>query len=301
MNRIRPYLRLIRLPAVFTAPADVLAGYAVMRHGWGPWEPLAALVAAGVCLYAGGMALNDWFDRAVDAEERKERPIPAGEVSPRAAALLGFGLLTVGVGFGFLGGWLAGNLLRSGLVALCVAVLVVLYDGPLKKTLLACPAMGACRAANLLLGASAADFLRHGGVWTVALAMGCYIGGVTMYARREARPAESNLLTTGFVAVNLGFATLLYAYLTQDWVVAPELLPAVVLASIALSVDRRLVAGIREPTPENVGPAIRVAVLSVITLGTVTVMAATADAVLTLAVACLLIPAALLKRVAAVT
>ena len=299
--KLKPLLRLIRLPALFTAPADVLAGYALARGGWAPWEPLAALVAAGVLLYAGGMVLNDWFDRGRDAEERPDRPIPAGEVSPRAAAVLGFSLLAAGVACGVLGGWLAGEPLRCGLVAAAVAGCVLLYDGPLKATLLACPAMGACRASNLMLGASVESLADNRGAWTVAVAMGCYVGGVTLYARREAGTSDTHLLTTGLVAVNLGLATLAYAYLMQDWVKAPELLPVAVLATVAISVDRRLAAGLSKPTPETVGPAVGVAVLSIITLGGVTVMAATASAPLTLATVALLAPAALLKRVAAVT
>ncbi|QDT17745.1 UbiA family prenyltransferase [Alienimonas californiensis] len=300
-SNLRPWLRLVRLPALFTAPADVLAGFAIMHGGWTPWQPLVALVGAGVCLYGGGMVLNDWFDRNRDAAERSDRPLPSGEVSPKAAALLGFGLLAVGVALGFLGGALAGNALRSGLVALAVAALVILYDGPLKRTLLACPTMGACRATNLLLGASALPFLHHGGVWTVALGMGCYVGGVTLYARREASVSDTHLLSAGLAAVSLGFATLAYAYYTQKWVTASPLLPIAVLATVAISVIRRMAAGLSDPRPEVVGPAVGVAVMSIITLGGVHVMAATADAALTLATVLLLVPAVLLKRVASVT
>lgn len=300
-SRLRPWLRLVRLPALFTAPADVLAGYALTHGGWTPWEPLAALAAAGVCLYAGGMVLNDWWDRDRDAAARSDRPLPAGEIAPRSAAALGFGLLIAGVALGFVGGALAGDAVRSGLVAAAVAVLVLLYDGPLKQTLLAPPVMGACRASNLVLGASAVPFLHDRGVWTVAFAMGCYIGGVTLYARREAEGGETRLLTLGFAATNLGFFALAYAYFTQDWVVPDPLLPVGALAAVAFTVDRRMAAGLQRPVPEVVGPAVGVAVMSVITLGALTVMAATGSAALTLVTAALLAPAALLKRVASVT
>ncbi|NNJ24566.1 UbiA family prenyltransferase [Alienimonas chondri] len=300
-SRVRPWLRLVRLPALFTAPADVLAGFSIVHSDWTPWQPLAALVGSGVCLYAGGMVLNDWFDRTRDAAERSDRPIPAGEINPKHAAMLGFGLLIAGVALGFLGGALAGNALRSGLVASAVALFVLLYDGPLKRTLLACPTMGACRATNLILGASALPFLDHSGVWTVALAMGCYVGGVTLYARSEATTSDKHLLTAGFVAVNLGFATLAYAFFTQDWVQTDALLPVGALAAIAFSVDQRLAAGLRNPAPNVVGPAVGIAILSIITLDAFVVMAATQSAALTLATAALLAPAALLKRVASIT
>ena len=302
---LRPYLRLVRLPAVFTAPADVLAGYAVAgavlndRGDWSPWGPLVALCAAGTCLYAGGMVLNDWFDRDRDAAARADRPIPAGEVSPQAAAAFGFGLLAAGVILGGVGGWLGGYLLAGLLVAAATAACVVLYDGPLKRTVLACPAMGACRACNLLLGAAAAPLAA--GPLAVAAGMGCYVGGVTLFARNEAGRSRAGRLAVAAAVVNLGLMTLAAAYRFGRWSPVDWLLPCVMLAFVAFSVDRRLIAAVRAPGPQTVGPAVRVAVLSVIPLNAVTVMAATGEAVHTFATCALLVPAVLLKKVAAVT
>ena len=300
MSRVRPFLRLVRLPAVFTAPADVLAGYAIVHAGWGPWPPLAALCAAGVCLYAGGMVLNDWFDRTRDAATRADRPIPSGEVSPKAAATLGFGLLAAGVILGCVGGWLGGYPVRAGLAALATAACVVLYDGPLKRTLAACPAMGACRACNLILGASAAPLAF--GPLSVAAGMGCYVGGVTLFARNEAGRSRTGDLWAAVGVVNLGCLLLARSYWAGRWSPLPDgLLPCLVLAAVAFSIDRRLIAAVQNPGPQTIGPAVRVAVLSVITLNAVTVMAATGEAVPTLLTCALLAPAVLLKRVAAVT
>jgi len=44
-------------------------------------------------MYVGGMYLNDYFDRAIDADERPGRPIPAGDISAALVAAIGFGLL----------------------------------------------------------------------------------------------------------------------------------------------------------------------------------------------------------------
>ena len=296
---LRPYFRLVRLPALFTAPADVLAGYAIVHRGWSPWEPLAVLAAAGVCLYAGGMVLNDWFDRARDAEPRPERPIPAGEVTPAVAAVLGFGLLALGAALGAVGGALGGYLLPALLIAAATAGMILLYDGPLKRTVLACPAMGCCRAFNLMLGAAAAPLTV--GPLTVAAGMGCYIGGVTLFARNEAAASRTRDLLLAVLVVNAGFVILGYAYLAEGWPVVDGLLPTAVLAAVAFTIDRRLSVAVQDPTPATVGPAVGVAVLSVVTLNAVTVMAATGEAALTLATCALLAPAALLKKVAAVT
>ena len=47
--------------------------------------------------YVGGMYLNDYFDRAIDARERPDRPIPAGDISANAVATAGFAMLGAGV------------------------------------------------------------------------------------------------------------------------------------------------------------------------------------------------------------
>ena len=90
MPRIKPYLQLVRLPNLFTAAADPLAGWLLVggdlgeARGWGP------LVASGVALYAGGMVLNDVFDYEVDRLERPGRPLPSGRSS--GLSLCGGGL-----------------------------------------------------------------------------------------------------------------------------------------------------------------------------------------------------------------
>jgi geranylgeranylglycerol-phosphate geranylgeranyltransferase len=46
---------------------------------------VAAAVVATLLATGGGNAVNDYFDRAVDAVNRPDRPIPRGAVSPRTA------------------------------------------------------------------------------------------------------------------------------------------------------------------------------------------------------------------------
>jgi len=53
-----------------TAVADGLAGFAAA--GLGNPGALPWLLASTACLYAGGVALNDFFDRELDLIERKE-------------------------------------------------------------------------------------------------------------------------------------------------------------------------------------------------------------------------------------
>src|SRR6186713_1838216 len=85
------YLELVRPANVATALGDVLAGFAVA--GLGNPGALPWLLVSTACLYAGGVVLNDVFDRNVDAVERPERPLPSGRVAVSHASAVGAGLL----------------------------------------------------------------------------------------------------------------------------------------------------------------------------------------------------------------
>jgi hypothetical protein len=177
------YLRLARLPNVFTALADVLAGLAIAQHGHFELRDLA-LVAASGFLYPAGMVLNDFFDRHVDARERPERPIPSGQVRAHHAAWVGFGLMAAGIAVAGLRG-------RASLVtAAALAAAILLYDAVLKSTRLGPPAMGLCRLLNVALGLSAAeagDVIHdlHVSALLLPVALGVYTGLLTVLARDE--------------------------------------------------------------------------------------------------------------------
>ena len=70
-----PWLRLMRLPNVFTAIADVTMGYLFVHSSVGVPERLACVVLASASLYLAGMVLNDVFDVEIDARERPFRPL----------------------------------------------------------------------------------------------------------------------------------------------------------------------------------------------------------------------------------
>ena len=143
------YLELLRPPNVTTAVGDVLAGFAVAGLGR-PWI-LPWLLASTMCLYAGGVVLNDVFDLPIDRVERPERPIPSGRVSRQRAAILGSALLASGVAFAALGRPAA------GIVAGATAACILLYDAWGKRQTWVGPVnMGLCRAGNLMLGVAAA-------------------------------------------------------------------------------------------------------------------------------------------------
>src|SRR5262245_50204166 len=162
MNALAPYARLVRLPNLPTALADVtLAALAV---GALPerWVAFLLLLASSACLYMAGMVLNDVFDVEEDRRERPERPIPSGEVNAREAALLGGVLLVFGLLFAGAAGWAlvqldqAASGWRPPVVAVLLVVAILAYDGGMKRTALGPVVMGLCRALNVLLGVSIA-------------------------------------------------------------------------------------------------------------------------------------------------
>jgi 4-hydroxybenzoate polyprenyltransferase len=174
---IRPLLRLARIPNVFTACANVVAGVALARGGAFE-EHDVLLVAASAALYTAGMVLNDFFDRHVDAVERPTRPIPAGEVPAHVAGLLGAALLVAGVVFA------AAHSLPALLTSLGVVASVVAYDAALKSTALGPLAMGSCRALNMGLGLSVAPWSTP---WLVLapLTLGTFTLLITQLSRFE--------------------------------------------------------------------------------------------------------------------
>ncbi|PRA01954.1 4-hydroxybenzoate polyprenyltransferase [Arthrobacter sp. MYb229] len=167
MSRVHDYLELVRAPAVLTVLGDTLAGGAAAGH------PLLGhrllLPAASACLYAAGMALNDYADREVDAAERPERPIPSGRIAPRTALSAAAGLTAAGLGLSAAGG---GR--RSLLLGLPLAASIWTYDLAAKRNAAAgALTMGLCRGLDVLMGAGT-------GAVRAALPAAAVMGGHTV-------------------------------------------------------------------------------------------------------------------------
>ena len=214
VSTFRSYLQLMRLPAVFTAMADVTMGFLFVQSGGTEWKPtpsdfatLATLVVASSLLYLAGMVLNDVFDVELDRRQRPERPIPSGRIPLEAARRLGWRLLTLGVAVAAGAMFFTGSLL-PGVVAAILATVVLLYDAWLKRTPLGPAAMGACRMLNVLLGMSVVDAQFHAEHWLVAGAIGVYVAGVTLFARKESEQSSSPQLSLATLVIVLGIAML---------------------------------------------------------------------------------------------
>ena len=74
---------LLRLSMSPSAAADAAAGVLLGAGTWPAGPAPFLLVAGSLCVYHGGMALNDWADRGHDARTRPE-------ALTRATAMAGF-------------------------------------------------------------------------------------------------------------------------------------------------------------------------------------------------------------------
>lgn len=179
--------RLLRLSLAPSAAADIAAGVVLGARAWpGGVQPFL-LILASLCVYHGGMALNDWADRTRDERTRPGRPIPSGALRPATVLGLAGGLLALGP----LLAWIAAP--RSGLCLTAVAVLAIAYDLGRRGSWMGPLLLGACRAGNLGSGIAlgVSDARLRPELVIVPLLYGLYVFQVSRVARLEdADPAD---------------------------------------------------------------------------------------------------------------
>lgn len=282
-SKLLSYLRLCRLPNLFTAFADVAMGSCFVRGALLPDGTLIALLGASGCLYVAGMILNDVYDLEVDRVERPQRPLPSGAIDFKWARKLGYLLLLTGIAFSWLAGWLDPTSARttfvhwrSGLIGTTLAACVVAYDSFAKGTFLGPIVMGSCRFLNVLLGMSIAVVSESSGFgWftpaqaAVAAGIGIYIMGVTYFARSEATESNRVMLVTALVVVLCGLALLAFfpkfGLARPLAITQPAWWPAVI-ATLSLFIIRPAMRAVKHPEPRVVQAAIKHFIISLITL-----------------------------------
>ncbi|BCJ49025.1 transferase [Actinoplanes sp. NBRC 14428] len=234
---LRTLAELVRAPAALSVPGDVVAG-ASAAGTLGPRS--AGLAAASVCLYWAGMAANDWSDRELDAVERPERPIPSGRISAPAALGVAAGLTAAGL---VVAGRSGGR--RALAVAVPLAAAVWAYDLRLKNTAAGPAGMAACRALDVLLGASAGNPVR---AVPAAAAVAVHTYAVTALSRHE---------VAGSPGPRLPAATLAATAAITGAVAARGGAPAAMLAGqYAAAFGRAQVAVVGDPAAARVRAAV---------------------------------------------
>lgn len=268
---LRAYAQLVRLPNLFTAWADILLGWLVVG---GSGSGLGLALAASSCLYTAGMVLNDFFDAAVDARERPQRPIPSGRISRRTAGFLGLLLLLAGVAFAALLpgpedtlGWpIAPPLAVSLVLAFCI----VLYDGVLKVTPVGPVVMGTCRFLNVLLALCSPGYWPAWRLVWPAAGVGLYIVGVTWFARKEAETSSRATLSLGVGFMVLAVLTATAAPVALQQHLGPgSMLYPLALIAWGTVIGVPLWDALIEPTPPRVQRAVKTCILGLIGLDAV--------------------------------
>ncbi|MBC8354288.1 MAG: UbiA family prenyltransferase [Planctomycetes bacterium] len=281
-SKLLAYLQLFRAPNVFTAIADVAMGFVFVAGSLEPISGFICLAAASCLLYTAGMVLNDVYDFEVDTKERPSRPLPSGRISRGHAQLLGYGLLAAGVLLASCVNLIstveASIVWRSGAVALLLAACVIAYDKTLKKTPLGPFAMGACRFFNVLLGMSLAGagnitpLAFDASHLAVAGGIGVYIVGVTWFARTEAKDSSRLLLMFGVGLMATGVMMLAFfpSFATPELAarfrIEPTFVWPMALFLLTVSILRRCLSAVANPTPQQVQAAVKLSIMSLIVL-----------------------------------
>jgi 4-hydroxybenzoate polyprenyltransferase len=291
MSRWRDWLQLVRLPNVFTALADPLAGALVVGATWRDTPSILLVMLAGACLYAGGIALNDWNDYKRDLKERPHRPLPSGRI--RRMYALGGALLLLGAGTGI--GMLLGGDTRT--VAILLALAIVSYDILVKHLPIAPGVMGLCRGLNLLLGMTVIGDLGLGpaniNLYLVTMLI-VYVTGITLVARRETDPQADRLMWGGAITTWTGVMGVALLHLLYPQT-ARHVVGLLWSAPLIFAVGYKTSQALLTPAPQTVQAAVKTTILCIIVMDAAMV-AFTRGLLPSLLVIVLLLPAMRLGR-----
>ena len=97
LARVGPYVALTKPRIIYLLLVTTLPAMALAAGGWPSWRLLAATMVGGTLAAGAANVFNCWFDRDIDRlmHRTERRPLPMGEVTPRAALVLAW-VLTVG-------------------------------------------------------------------------------------------------------------------------------------------------------------------------------------------------------------
>ena len=309
------FLRLIRLPNVFTVVADILMGFLFVHSSLQPTGKFCLILTASVCLYWSGMVLNDVFDVKQDAIERPDRPIPSGKISLASARYWGAGLMAAGLAAAWAAGWSgepSGMSIRSGVIASFIAVCILGYDGAFKKTIVGPPLMGCCRAGNVLLGMSTGPIIHDyatpilgfdAAQLAVAGGLGVYIMGLTWFGQFEAAERIPRIgLVLGVVLMVCGLVWLGSFTLVSvsqagryDIALPHEVWPWIVVV-LSIPILRRAIAVLFRPTHAGIQSVIKQCILSLIVFDAAVCLAARPPWHWSVMIVSLLVPSVVLGR-----
>ncbi len=185
--------RVSNLPTVWT---NTLAGTLIAGGSW--QDARVAIVVVAMSLFdEGGMFLNDYFDRHIDARDRPERPIPSFEIASHTVAAIGSTLIVAALALLAILGLAALGL------GLLLAAFIVAYDFRHKGNPFAPVMMGICRALIYAVAAMALVGTLSGPLIIAAIALLAYVAGLSYAAWQERFDRPNNLWPLALVAAPL--------------------------------------------------------------------------------------------------
>lgn len=259
------YIRLTRPANLITAIADICAGFAIANgfyllafDSFNFHSTLTALIIilASICLYAGGVVLNDVFDYQLDQLERPERPIPSGVVPLKKAAIFGGLLLCLGVILAFF------TSVYSAIIAGIISLFILTYNSYTKHSVLLGPLnMGLCRGLNLMLGTSLLGF--NSTFFYLTIIPILYIAAITLISQGEVTANNKKMLVIAAIMYVLVFIILL----GLSWWFPFNLLHATpFLILLFILIFKPLINAYQNNTPINIKKAVKSGVISLIIL-----------------------------------
>lgn len=236
--------RVSNLPTVWT---NVIAG-ATIANAAATIADVAVVGLAMTAFYVGGMYLNDFFDREIDARERPGRPIHAGDIGAGTVSAIGFALLAIGVAV------LAPFGLLTAIWGLALAAAIVLYDAWHKGNIFAPVVMGLCRALVYLATGAAVSGEIHSTLIMGATALAAHVIGLTYAAKQENLNQVGKLWPLFILAGPLLFAL---SGISGGW---PVVIGAFVLCAVDIAAVRLLA---RRATPDAVPRAVSMLIAAI--------------------------------------
>ena len=169
MGSPRDYIEIMRpvnslmLGVAIIIGAFITGGTEILSNGWS----LVYAFLTGFTMSGAAMAINDYYDREIDAVNEPQRVIPSGRISPRAAVIFTGILSTTALASSYL------ISTEALLIAAFAWVIMMVYSMWGKKTGF---------PGNLMVSFSVALPFMYGGVMTGSLAASLSFSGIAFLA-----------------------------------------------------------------------------------------------------------------------
>lgn len=291
-GRLEDWIQLVRLPNVFTVLSNCVAAAVIAVGSVSQLSTAVPLFVSAVMAYWAGLILNDVNDLEEDRKHRPDRPLSSGRISPVVAGHVATGmtissLAMVAVTLLYHRAdkqWMLAALFCNVMLWLSIR----LYNSSAKLTFFGPLLMGACRSFNILaIGygmlsvywekefSSVTRFPNS--LVAYAIAVGVYICGLTVYARREEQASSQFTLAFGALLELVGLIVigLLPIWTTSrdfSWRLPADSAYPVLIGLIGLTILNRAVIGVLHPVPRKVQLAVKHAILSLIMIDAAVVL-----------------------------